>query len=370
MIFLSVSLAMKAQESFLITGTYTSGKSEGIYVHRFNPANADQSAVGKATGIKNPSFLCLSPDRNHVYAVSESNDQGHGGKVFAYSLNRHSGYLLKLNEQPSGGDDPCYVTVDRSGKWVIVGNYSSGNLSILPILKGGSLGEAVTRISHQGTGFDKRRQDKPHVHETVISADNKFIYVPDLGLDKVYIYSFDAASGKAVPASMPYAEVKAGTGPRHIIFHATLPYAYIIQELTGTVTVFRVDKKTGSLKIIQSISSLPSGFNGDAGSADIHISPDGRFLYASNRGTSNTIAVFEIDKSNGKVSIKGTPSSLGIHPRNFCFDPSGDWLLVANRDSDQVVVFRVDKKTGMISDTGKRINIPSPVCLIWSDMTK
>jgi 6-phosphogluconolactonase len=361
-----------AQELYMIAGTYTTGKSEGIYVYRFDPAMGIEHSVSKAAGIKNPSFLALAPDGKHLYAVSEANGGGDAGKVFAYAFDRRTGALVKINEQASGGDDPCHLTVDRTGKWVIVGNYSSGSLSVLPVNPDGGLSAAVSRIAHEGSGPNKSRQERAHVHETLLSKDNKFVYVPDLGVDKVYIYAFDARSGKLTPASQPFVQLPASSGPRHIVFHNSLPYAYLVQELTGTVTAFQVDRSTGTLTQIQGVSTLPadSGTHVDPGSAEIQISPDGRFLYASNRGAVNTIAIYAIDKGTGKLTAKAFPAVQGKHPRYFCFDPSGKWLLVANRDSDEVVVFSVDRASGMISDSGRRIPIGAPVCLLWADILK
>jgi len=350
-----------AQKYHLVTGTYTNGKSEGIYIGSFDAATGAYEAKGTLTGIKNPSFVVASPKKDHLYAVSEAKD----GKVFSYSFDRTAGKAVKINEQSSGGDDPCHLEVDHAGKWVAAGNYSSGSLSILPISSDGSLGKATDRIVHQGSGYDKTREESSHVHETVFSADDRFLYVPDLGLDRVYIYAFDQRSGKLTPASQPWASMKPGSGPRHIAFHRTLPIAYVLNELSGMVTVFSVDRKTGGLKELHSLSTLPAGATGQAGCAEVQVSPDGRFLYGSNRYEQNTIAIYAIDQKSGDLRSIAFPSTLGKHPRYFCFDPTGNWLLAANRDTDQVVLFRVDKKTGLLTDSGKRISIPAPVSLLF-----
>lgn len=353
----------KAQEHYLITGTYTTGTSEGIYVYRFNSSNGFVNPVSSAR-VSNPSFVAVSPDEKYIYSVEENAaDKGKGGYVTAFSFNKATGKLTYINRQPSAGDHPCYVSADKTGKWVAAGNYTSGSLSILPVLEDGSLGAATTVIKHEGSGFSKPRQNSPHVHCTYFSPDNRFLFVPDLGIDKVMIYAFDEKTGKLTAAKQPYAESVPGSGPRHFAFHPSDKYAYLMQELSGTVTTFKYKK--GKLKNKQTISSMPAGDTSFAGSADIHVSPDGRFLYASNRAESNTIAIFSINQKNGKLSLVGHQSTLAKTPRNFNFDPSGNFLLVANQNSDTIVVFKVDKHTGLLTDTNNRIDVSKPVCLKW-----
>lgn len=368
-IFLSVFLFQvsftQQNEYFLFTGTYTSGKSEGIYIFNYQLDKAVATPIYTAGGIKNPSFLALSPDGKKLYAVSELNGNGNAGKVVAYDFNKTSGVLQKLNEQASGGDDPCYVMVDHSNKWVFVGNYSSGSLSVLPILPDGSLGAAKTTIKHSGSGADKSRQEKAHVHATVISPDNRFLFVPDLGIDKIMIYRFDEKDGTLKAAKQAFVATKPGAGPRHFTFHPNGKYGYIMEELSGSVTVFSYSSKSGELKPIQNISSLPNGFTGQAGSADIHLSADGRFLYASNRGESNTIVIYSVNAKDGKLSLLGHQSTLGKGPRNFNITPDGKQLIVANQGSDEMVIFNRNVETGMLSDSGKRISVPTPVCITW-----
>ena len=356
----------RAQESLMFVGTYTSGKSEGIYSFRFDPAAPDARQVSVTPGIRNPSFLATSPDGRFLYAVSELNGGGDAGRVVAYRVDGSTGTLTRINDQPSGGDDPCYVTVDKTGRWLITGNYSSGSLSVLPIKHDGSLGPAVSRMVHEGSGPDASRQEKPHVHATVLSPDNRFVYVPDLGTDKIFIYEFDAETGKLTPGDMPFCATHPGSGPRHFVFHPEKNYAYLVEELTGSVSVYSQTARNGALAWVQRLSTLPAGFQGFAGSADIHISPDGRFAYATNRGDANNIAIFRVDKKTGKLSLVGHVPSGGIHPRNFSITPDGRWLLCANRDSDAIVIFGRDKKTGKLTDTGKRISVPTPVCIRWA----
>ncbi|MBL7740164.1 MAG: lactonase family protein [Chitinophagaceae bacterium] len=361
---LAFSLFTAAQQkNYLIVGTYTGGKSEGIYVYTFNSSDGSYK---EASHIKtsNPSFVTISPDQKFVYAVLENADnKGKGGEISAFSFDRSSGTLTYINQQPTGGDHPCYVETDKTGKWVVAGNYSSGSLSVLPVNKDGSLGAATDHIQHQGSGFNKQRQEKPHVHCTLFSSDNKFLFVPDLGIDKVMIYAFDAQTGKLTPTSRPFAKSVDGAGPRHFTFHPGNKYAYLIEELSGTVVTYQY--KNGKLKTVQRISTMPAGDTSFAGSADIHVSPDGKFLYASNRANSNTIAIFSINSKNGKLTAIGHQPTMGKTPRNFNFDPSGNYLLVGNQNSDEIVIFKRDKNTGLLSDSGKGIEVGKPVCLKW-----
>jgi len=365
-IFLFSSFYSVAQQyAFLVTGTYTSGKSEGIYIFRINTSTGEAAPAFVAKGIRNPSFLAISPDQEFVYAVEELNGDGNSGKIVSYRFNRKDGSLTRIIGKPSGGDDPCYITTDKSGRWVITGNYSSGTVSVHPANKNGVLGDAVCLVQHEGSSVNKERQNGPHVHSTVLDADNNYLYVPDLGTDKVMIYGFNKKTGMLTPATNPFAAVKPGSGPRHFEFARNGRTAYLAEELTGTVTVFSVDKKSGSLQPVQSISGAKPGFSGFMGSADIHASPDGKFLYTSNRGDANDISIFSINSENGKLTYLNSEPVKGKTPRNFCIDPSGNLLLVANQETNEIVVFTRDKNTGKLTDSGKRIAVPNPVCLKW-----
>jgi len=350
--------------SYLLIGTYTSGKSEGIYVYDFNSDTAGFTLKSTAK-TANPSYLAVSPDQRTVYAVAETDlakKEGTGGAVSAFSFNAASGTLQLINQQFSAGRNPCYVAVDKTGKWVFTGNYSSGSAAVFAVNKDGGIAAAKQVIQHSGQGPNASRQEGPHVHATVVTPDNRFLMVPDLGTDKVMIYQFDSKSGKLHPGAQPFAHSAAGSGPRHIAFHPNSRYAYLVEEMSGTVVVF--EYRIGKLTMIQRTSALAADFNGIIGSADIHVSPDGRFLYASNRGESNNIAIFSIGEK-GKVTLVGHQSTLGKTPRNFNFDPTGKLLLVANQQSDEVVIFNIDRQSGLLTDTGKRIKVPNPVCIQW-----
>ncbi len=357
-------ISVFSQNNYLIIGTYTSGKSEGVYVYKFDTTTAENSFVSVAK-TSNPSFLTIAPNEKFIYAVNENDDSTinpRGGTVTAFSFNKTNGILTEINKQPSGGKHPCYVTIDKTGKWIFVGNYSSGTVGLFNTNKDGSLNSLKQNITHKDIlGPNTARQNAPHVHATVLSADNKFLFVPDLGIDKVMVYAVDKKKGQLNFSS--YAKSEAGSGPRHFTLHPNNKYAYLMEELTGTVVCYAVNK--GTLKLQQRISAMPKDFAGALGSADIHVSPDGKFLYCSNRGESNTISIFSIDAMTGKLSIVGHQSTLGKTPRNFNFDPSGNFLLVANQNSDEIMIFKIDKKTGLLNDTGKKINVPNPVCLQW-----
>ena len=352
-----------AQEHYLLIGTYTSGKSEGIYVYKFNSTTGDNSFVSIAK-TANPSYLAVSPNKKIVYAVNEVADSTRftvGGYVAAFAFNKTSGTLTEINKQSSGGKHPCYVTIDKTGHWVFAGNYSSGTVGVLHAKNDGTLDTVKQIIQHSGTGPNIQRQQGPHVHATVLSADNKYLYVPDLGIDKIMIYSFDKNKGalkfKSAAASLP------GNGPRHFEFAPNNKFAYLMEEMTGTVVCYKAVK--GNLQMQQRISAQPKNFKGAIGSADIHVSPDGKFLYCSNRGDANSISIFTINPTDGKLTLSGHQSTLGKTPRNFNFDPTGNFLLVANQNSDDVVIFKVNKKTGGLTDTGKKIIVGNPVCLKW-----
>jgi 6-phosphogluconolactonase len=358
--------SQSANEYYLLAGTYTSGKSEGIYVYKFNAANGESKYISAAK-TSNPSFLAISPDEKFVYAVNENADSTRftvTGYVASFSFNKKSGTLTFINRQESGGKHPCYVAVDKTGKWIFAGNYSSGSLALFHVNKNGNLDKASQVIQHSGKSIVKGRQDEPHVHSTFISNDNKTLYVSDLGTDKLMMYQFNNKSGKLSAAPMPFVSTKPGSGPRHFDIHPNGKFAYLMEELSGGVSVFQL-QKNGGLSFIQNISGLPRDFSGIIGSADIHVSPDGKFLYCSNRGESNTIGILKIDEKTGLLTWVGAQSTLGIAPRNFSFDPTGNFLLVANQSSDEIVIFNRNKETGLLTDSGKRISIPSPVCIKW-----
>ncbi len=351
---LSQTFAQNNDKIKLLVGTYTKKGSEGIYVYDFDVNSGEMSLVNKATGIEDPSFLVVSPDKKFVYSVCETT----GGQAVGYAFDKENGALKELNRVSSGGVHPCHITIDKTGKWIMVGNYTGGSLSVIPVLGNGTLAPPSQTIQHFGKGPNAERQEKPHVHSVNISENNKDVYVPDLGTDKVMAYRFDETTGKLIEGNSM--SVTAGSGPRHFTFSPNGKFAYVIQELTGKVTAF--EYTNGNLKMIEEVSTLPDNYVGKNSCADIHISPDGKFLYGSNRFF-DTIVVFEIDQITGKLTQKSQHSVLGKTPRNFAIDPSGKFVLVANQDSDNVVVFKRNVKNGKLSPTGKTYKISMPVCL-------
>jgi 6-phosphogluconolactonase len=362
---LLISLTASTQQYYLFVGTYTlgpsAGGSKGIYVYRFDAASGSLTPVS-TIGTDNPSYLAIAPGGRFVYAVNETDGARPGG-VSAFSFDKTTGQLKFINKQASGGDDPCYITVDSHRKWAMVANYSGGSLSALPIGPDGSLSPATETIQHTGTGPNKARQEKAHVHSTILSPDERLLLVCDLGTDKLSVVNFNPTATRTplTPATDSVVRLQPGSGPRHSSFDPGKPYVYVIDELSGTVDAFNDAHE--HFTQIQHLSSHPAGYKGDIGSADIHVAPDGRYLYASNRGDANNLAIFAIDSSSGKLTIKGFQSTLGKMPRNFVIDPSGRWLLAANQGTGNVVVFRIDPHTGLPKPTGKQIAVPAAVCL-------
>lgn len=369
MFFPVMVIAQKTKRNIsnLIIGTYTQpGESEGLYVYEFDSLTGELVYKAKAAGVTNPSFLAISRDQNFVYSVNETGRENPGG-VSAFKFDPTGGTLTFLNKVNSMGDDPCYVSVDKKGRNVYVGNYSGGSLAVFRVQNNGSLSNAVQVIQHEGSGADKSRQEKAHVHSTIIAPDGEYLLSADLGTDKVYVYKIhNGKSGNILTAPDPaFISVPAGSGPRHLDFHPNGKFAYLIHELTGDVSVYQYHK--GKLERIQTLSMLAPDFKGQTGAADIHVSPDGKFLYASNRGDANDIVIFSI-QPDGSLTLTGRQSTLGKGPRNFAIDPAGNFLLVANQNSNEIVVFKRDRQTGLLSDSGKRLKVGQPVCLKFAPL--
>lgn len=348
-----------AQQRDLFVGTYTSGTSKGIYVYSFNEQTGELTLRSVADSVSNPSFLALSPDMQYLYATNE-NGGAQPGEISSFSYNKKSGQLTFINKLPSSGDYPCYIT--SIGNYVIAGNYFGGTLTVNPV-SDGRIMPAVQVLHHEGKSVNAGRQEEAHVHSTILSPDKKYLFVPDLGMDEIWIYPFDKDAENPVNESaVVRVKVAPGSGPRHLAFGQNGKFVYLMQELSGTVSVFRF--ANGNLQLLQSISSHPSNYLGELGSADIHLSPDGKFLYASNRGNSNTIAVFKVE-GTGKLKLKDIVPTKGIKPRNFAIDPSGNFLLVANQDSNNIVVFKRNPINGMLAYTGIQAQVGNPVCLVF-----
>lgn len=360
-LLLFISYGSFAQTFYMFVGTYTDKGSKGIYVYKFDPTTGKAQWVSNTDGIVNPSYLAIAPDQKHIYAVTET-ATNNNGSISAFSFAHTTGKLSFVNKQSSGGANPCYITVNKTNKWVVLANYTGGSLSDFPINADGSLQPYSQLFQHTGSSVNTQRQEKSHVHSTVFSPDQNYIFSPDLGEDKVYIYKFNPKDAKPLtPANPPFAASEPGSGPRHFTFHPNNKYAYVIEELGGTVTAFNY--KQGKLSVLQKIATHPADFKGTIGSADIHVSPDGKFLYASNRGDENTITIFSIDTNSGKLTLVGYQSTMGKTPRNFIIDPTGNYLLVANQATDNIVVFKRDKQTGLLKEMPEQIKVSTPVCI-------
>jgi len=360
-----------AGEQFVYFGTYTGGKSQGIYVSRFDAATGKLSEPELAAETKNPSFLAVHPEGKFLYAVGEvDSTQGQrAGAVNAYAIATKTGKLTALNQQTSGGTGPCHLAVDASGKCVLIANYGSGSVAALPILADGHLGTAASVIQHTGASINPKRQAGPHAHFITPSPDNRFALACDLGLDKVLVYQLDAANARLTTNAPLDATVTPGAGPRHLAFHPNGRFAYVLNEMALTITVFDFAASTASLSEKQNITTIPTGYvitEKDSG-AEIAIHPNGKFIYASNRGP-NDIAVLAVDAQTGKLTLVQNEPTQGQTPRHFTIDPSGRWLLAENQNSDSVVVFALDPQTGRLKPNGQSITVHSPVCAVFVEM--
>jgi 6-phosphogluconolactonase len=348
---------------WVYVGTSTGGESKGIYRFLFDPEAGAAGPVELAAAAANPGFLAIHPDRPLLYAVNAVSDfQGQKtGAVSAFEMDPQSGELTLLNQQPSGGAGPCHLVVDAGGRNVLVANYGGGSVAVLPIGEDGGLEVPSCIAQHAGSSVNPRRQEGPHAHSINLDSADRFAFAADLGLDQVVIYRFDPELGTLTPNDPPAAHVAPGAGPRHLAFHPTGRFAYVINELDSTVTAFSYDAAAGVLTEIQTITTLPEGFTGENYPAEVLVHPSGRFLYGSNRGH-DSIAVFTIDEGTGKLAPAGHQPSGGKAPRNFRIDPSGAWMIVGNQSSNTILVFRIDPESGALERKGQELEAPAPIC--------
>ena len=352
------SSTTRAQESYLIIGTYTEAKPDkGIYVYSFNNVTGDLAFISNGEGITNPSFLTLSSNGKFIYACSETQIPN-SGSITAFGFN--DGKLTSLNKVPSGGDNPAYLALHKSGKLLVNANYSGGSASVIRVKKDGSL-ESDTTFQFTGKSIIKGRQDSPHIHAAVFSPNHDFVFLTDLGSDKIWSYSITGKNQSFKRNPSGDVSTVPGSGPRHFVFHSNKKFGYCIEELSGTVSAYSYNK--GKLTSIQRIATHDASMEGPFGSADIHISPDGKFLYASNRAKENTISIFSINPTTGILTFVDNQSTLGNHPRNFAIDQTGNFLLVGNMLSNEIIVFKRDKQTGLLTETHNKISVPKPACL-------
>ena len=362
----SAAALARGGDQFLYVGTYTTGKSpgKGIHLWRFRGASGQIDALGVAAETPSPSFLAVHPNGRFLYAANEVGTFGgeKSGSVTAFEIDRRDGKLRQLNAVSSKGSGPCYVTVDATGRNVLVANYGAGSVAVLPVEPNGRLREATAHVQHTGSSVNPKRQGEPHAHCVKLSPDNRFALVADLGLDKVLVYRFDPKAGTIAPNDPPFAKLDGGAGPRHFAFQPNGRVLYVINELNSTVTRFSWDAKTGRAEQKDSVSTLPSGHSGENYPAEIVVHPNGKWLFGSNRGH-NSIVIFVIDGEEGKLTPVDHVSVGGDWPRNFTLSPDGVFLFAANQRSDNVVVFRFNGSSGRLAATGDVLKVGSPACV-------
>jgi 6-phosphogluconolactonase len=348
----------------IYVGTYTGPKSQGIYSLEFSEVGGFSKKATLAAETPSPSFLAVHPSGKYLYAANEvgSFEGKKTGSVSAFEVHPFSGPLKPLNQQPSGGADPCYVVVDPSGKNLLVANYSGGSIEVVPIGPDGKLGEPTSVIQHRGTSIDKSRQSTPHAHSIDLDASGKLAFAADLGLDKILIYGFDPTKGTLTPHSTPFATLKPGSGPRHFAFHPDGKHAYVINEIASTVTALDYDPAAGALTETQTISTRAPGGKPGNSTAEILVHPSGKFVYGSNRGD-DSLVIYSVEPASGKLTLVGHQLTGGKTPRSFGIDPSGKYLFAANQGSDSLVAFKVDEATGLLKQIGEPATVPSPVCV-------
>jgi 6-phosphogluconolactonase len=353
-----------ARELLVYVGAYTTGKSFGIYLYRLDLADGSLKHLSTNADIANPSYLTIDHARRRLYAINrvEEFEGAPGGAVSSFEIEPNSGALRFVNRRGSKGLGPCYLSVAGSGRFVFVANYVGGNVAVLPVLKGGGLGEATQVIQFKGSGPNRPRQETSHAHCILLDPANEHAYSCDLGADKVMVYDFDQRTGRLTPNAQLSVSLKPGAGPRHLSFHPNGRMLYVINELDATVTSFMRDVRRGTLRELETVATLPTDFKEPNTSADIHVAPGGKFLYCSNRGH-DSLTSFRIDPRTGRLKLLGHTPTEGKTPRSFAIDPTGNFLLAANQNSDTVVTFRIDPQTGTLRPTGHKAEIPAPVCL-------
>jgi len=357
---------------FLVyVGTYTNKTaSKGIYAYLFDPVIGKLTAVGVAAESEDPSFLAVHPSGKYLYAVNEIDHFGgqKSGAVSSFAIDSKSGKLTPLNQASTQGAGPCYISLDKTGKFILVANYDGGSIAVFPIREDGSFAPASAFVQHSGSSVDKERQEGSHAHWIGTSPDNRFALAADLGLDEILVYRFNSAKGTLAPDTPPFAKLNPGAGPRHLAFHPNGKFAYVLTEMGSSVTAFAYKASKGSLSPLQTVSTLSilrKDYSGVKEAAEIAVHPNGKFLYASNRAGIDSISTFSIDPVKGTLELKDEYPTMGKTPRNFAIDPTGKFLLAANQGSNNIVIFRIDSATGALSPTGEVMEVPAPVCITF-----
>jgi 6-phosphogluconolactonase len=353
----------QAKDPMVFISAFAGGDQGAIHSFDFDLSTGSLKPLHRTTTVQNPFFLALSPDKKFLYSIHALKfGSKEAEEIAAFKLLGTDGKLELLNKQSARGSAACYLHVDNPGKTVVVANYSSGSVASLPVKEDGSLGEAASFFQHAGSSVNPARQKEPHAHCIVVSPDNKYAFAADLGLDQVLCYKLDSKQGKITANDPPFARTPAGAGPRHLTFHPNGKKVYVINELLNSVTLFDYDSTKGSLREEQTISTLPSDFKGTSYCADLKITPDGKYLYGTNRGH-DSIACYSIG-ADGKLTLVNIEPSLGKGPQNLAITSNGEWLLCANMPGKNVAIFRIDPKTGKIKPVGEPVSMPSPSCIM------
>ena len=355
-----------SKDTLVYAGTYTGSKSKGkgIYVYRLQTENLDVSQnitlvpAGLAAETPNPSFFELDLKRRLLFAVNENP----AGTVTSFKIDSPTGKLNELNQRSSKGDGPCHLALDKTGRYIVVANYVSGSVAVLPVNADGQIGEAADFVQHSGKSVDPKRQSGPHAHGVTFSPDNKFVFICDLGLDKIFRYLFDPSQGKLAPADPPFTSTKPGSGPRHMVFRPDGRFAYVVNELNSTVDTYSYDAASGGIKAIENVSTLPGYYDGPNLTAEIDVHPSGKWLYVSNRGN-NTVILFATDGDKGTLTYIEEQGTGGMTPRHFGIQPNAKHLAIANQDSDTLLACRIDPGNGRLKPSGVFANAPSPACV-------
>jgi len=359
-LFLLMTLPAAATH-LIYLGTYTRSTSKGIYAVRLDNRTGELSPPVLVAETANPSFLALSPDRSHLYAVSESSTM-----AVPFATDLKTGALTPLQAQDAGGKAPCHLVVDHTERALVLAHYHSGIVAALPIRADGTLGALGTIIRHEGRSVNPQRQEGPHVHSVTLSPDNRFVIVCDLGLDRVFTYALDPATAGLAPGPAPSVATAPGAGPRHAAFSPDGRHVFVINEMGNTLVSYRYDSATGALTPIDTQPTLPADFAGDSTTAEVRVHPNGRFVYGSNRGH-DSIAVFAFDPATGRLTPRGHTPTGGRNPRNFALSPDGAWLVAANQNTDSLTVFKVDLSTGILTPAPGKASVPMPVCVLFAN---
>lgn len=366
-VFASAVAHAAGSKYVIYVGTYTDKGSKGIYAYSFDPGDGESKPLGLAGETANPSFLAVDANGKHLYAVNEIDnfDGSHSGALSAFTIDQVTGRLTLLQQVSSSGADPAHLSLDKTGRYLLVANYTSGSIAVFPVLGDGRLGPRSAFVQHAGSSVNKERQAGPHAHAIQSSNDNQFVLAADLGLDQLLVYRFDSKSGSLTPDDPAFVRTSPGAGPRHFAIAPSGKFVYLVNEMASSVTVFAYSAGSGRLQERQNISTLPPDFKTENTTAEIEVDALGKFLYASNRGD-DSIAVFAINPQDGKLTLVERAPTGGKTPRHFALDPTGNWLFAANQDSNSITVFSVDPQTGRLTPTPHVLRVASPVCVVFA----